>query len=580
LIHPQARMLQTSIALGLSLTALLGGIVSGAEQHGALLPGYLPPDAPLPQHLLDHSCVNVMTLADTRAGPVQVLRLGSGDADGKPGIAIVGGVSAELPCGTELALRLAERLAEGLESGGEVGQTLSRVTFYVIPCAAPEALTGFTVQPTWERTANARPTDDDHDGAVDEDGYEDLNGDGVITQLRVADPTGGFRVHPADPRVLIAADASRNETGVYAVYGEGVDDDGDGLLNEDPPGGVDFNRNFPFRYPYFEAGAGPHQVSEKETRAVADFLFDHPNIAVVLSYSTEDNLLHPWQAGYDSDPGPHQGSVMHGDDMLYNYLGEQYRKLLEPCGLAQDQPEAHGGAGSFVDWAYFHYGRLSLAVQPWWPVQPPAAPQDAASGDAAAAPVEDVGSRGQDDIRALAWMQATGVPGFVEWTALPDHPDFPGRTVEVGGFKPYIRLNPPLEQLDALAAQHYAFMQQLVGLMPRLAASQVEVEQLGAGVRRVKLTIANLGYLPTMLAMGEACMQAYPLRYTLHLPDGAALIGCYPRGEVARLAGNGGSTELVWLLRGEGALQADIGAPAVGMLRVTINLGDGSWEQQ
>ena len=87
--------------------------------------------------------------------------------------------------------------------------------------------------------------------------------------MRVHDPTGKYMAHPQDPRILIEAEADKNEQGRFRILTEGIDNDKDGKFNEDGPGGVDFNRNFTFEYPYFQAGAGPSQVSETETRAVA-----------------------------------------------------------------------------------------------------------------------------------------------------------------------------------------------------------------------------------------------------------------------------------------------------------------------
>ena len=78
-------------------------------------------------------------------------------------------------------------------------------------------------------------------------------------------------IDPADERALKRADATKGESGAYKVYFEGIDNDGDGFINEDGPGGVDLNRNFQHAYPYWQGDAGPHMVSEVETRAIMDF---------------------------------------------------------------------------------------------------------------------------------------------------------------------------------------------------------------------------------------------------------------------------------------------------------------------
>ena len=86
------------------------------------------------------------------------------------------------------------------------------------------------------------PRDDDGDGLFDEDGFDDLDGDGNIVMMRKKNPLGRWKDHPKDPRLMIQADP--DETGDYEFIGyEGYDNDGDGRVNEDRPGFYDPNRN-------------------------------------------------------------------------------------------------------------------------------------------------------------------------------------------------------------------------------------------------------------------------------------------------------------------------------------------------
>jgi hypothetical protein len=87
------------------------------------------------------------------------------------------------------------------------------------------------------------------------------------------------------------ADPAKGESGGWAVYVEGVDNDGDGFYNEDGPGGVDINRNFMHQYPYFAVDAGRYMVSEHETRALLDYVLQHRNIAAILTFGESDNLI-------------------------------------------------------------------------------------------------------------------------------------------------------------------------------------------------------------------------------------------------------------------------------------------------
>ena len=91
------------------------------------------------------------------------------------------------------------------------------------------------------------PVDDDNDYQFDEDGPEDLNGNGVIEQIRKYVPgQGTHRKSAADPRIL--EPVKPGETGDYVLLGqEGVDHDGDGRVGEDGPGSYDPEPQLPRR---------------------------------------------------------------------------------------------------------------------------------------------------------------------------------------------------------------------------------------------------------------------------------------------------------------------------------------------
>ena len=50
-------------------------------------------------------------------------------------------------------------------------------------------------------------------------------------------------------------------------------------------GGVWFNKNLSFEHPSFSTGAGEFAVSENETRALLDNLFQLFNVYAVVSFS-------------------------------------------------------------------------------------------------------------------------------------------------------------------------------------------------------------------------------------------------------------------------------------------------------
>lgn len=506
------------------------------------------------RQLAKHDLVTSKSLGRTiEGGDVWLLTIGIGDVDKKPAIAIVGDVDAASLVGSELSLRLAKQLTERSDEE-EIRSLLERFTIYIIPRPSPDANEKCFATPRRHPAGNARKTDDDRDHVFGEDPPEDLNGDGLITMMRVADVTGNYRRHDKDPRVLITVDHQQGEKGEYRLYLEGVDNDQDGRWNEDAGDGVAFNRNFTFNYPFRQANAGRHQVSENETRAVADFLFDATNVAAVLSFTPEDNLLRTWETGRDPTRIP---VFFNGGDLNYfKHLSEDYSDLVGGV----DGPAPRGkGAGSFSEWAYFHYGRWSLATPGWW--IPTSAGPDSKPGQA--------------DVDALKWLDSHNAQGFVEWKAF-DHPDFPGKQVEIGGFKPFAKTQPPASQLNKAADQHFNFLKEVLGAMPKISIHDAEVTALGAGVFRIKAAVVNTGYLPTSAEMGRRTRLVNKVQIALELPEGAKLLRGPIRTQLQPIAGSGGQGKHSWLIRFTGDTPTTTTirawAPAVGETTHTIEL--------
>jgi hypothetical protein len=544
----------------------------------------------------------VSSLARSPGGrEVWLVTIGRGQVDHKPAVLIVGNVDAAHLVGSDLAVRMARGLIEKADDEA-VKSLVERYTLYFIPRPNPDGSEAFFRTPLHERAGNTTRTDDDRDHEIGEDPADDLNGDGVITMMRVEDPAGRHMPHPDDARVLIEADPKKNEVGRYSLYVEGKDDDHDEQFNEDGSSGVSFNRNWTFQYPFFKLAAGPHQVSEPESRAVADFAFDHPNIAAVFCFSPEDNLMHPWKSA--DGQGRIKTAIQKDDAAHIDYLAAQYKKIHG----GKDAPPSPAGEGSFSGWAYFHYGRWSLAARGWWIPQVEAATEGDKGGDpekqdgekkdglaVAGTATQDAAdeaakkksdkpepmdkktpdSRGAEQVNALKWFDRERIDGFVPWAAV-EHPGFPGKTVEIGGFKPFVLANPPANELDALAEKHRQFLLEFTKHLPQLQLADVKVESLGGGVYRLACHVLNAGYLPTMSEMGRINGSAYPLQIELVLPEKTLFLKGTRRAELDRLAGRGGKVEMTWLVRTPEAKPAEgkiaVYAPAVGRAEATVEL--------
>ena len=512
---------------------------------------------------------------------VLLLTIGIGRKDQKPALLVVGNVEAAHLVGSEMAMRIARTLSEKGVKDPAVRKLLERYTVYVIPRPNPDGSEKCWEQPLREPSGNARKTDDDRDGQAGEDGPEDLNGDGLITMMRIEDDRGEFIPHPDDPRVMVKADPKKNERGRFRLLVEGRDKDHDEQFAEDGAAGVSFNRNFTFNYPTYQAGAGPNQVSEIETRAVADFAFNHPNIVAVLTFTPEDNLVHPWKPDANSEGQKAKTRLLTADTLAQDAMAAIYRKLLGQ----ENAPDSPAGAGSFSDWAYFHYGHWSLAARAWWvpkvdaPPQPDSQKQEEKKDENKPTdaklekPAAD--TRGADQINALAWLAKEKIDGFVDFKPIK-HPDFPDKKVEVGGFKPLSRLNPPAKQLDALGQKHAHFVQEVLGQFPRVEIRDVKTEPLGAGVYRVTVAVVNEALLPTSPEMGRIAQQNYPVQVQLDLPEKTEFLKGSRRMAIDRIDGNGGRAERTWLVRLPEDKRTDakirVWAPSIGSTEVKVQL--------
>lgn len=472
----------------------------------------------------------------------------------RPAMLVVAGLEGNDLVGTHIAVNWIDSLVSEVDSDPNVADLLKRYTIYVIPRVNVDAVERFfdtTLRS--ERPTSDKAIDDDHDSEKDEDGPDDLNQDDQITQMRIQDKQGRFILDPLENRLLLEAAPLKGEIGQWRILPEGLDNDQDEQWNEDGPGGVNFNRNFPFNYGFYDPDSGVHPVSEQETRALADFVIGHPQIGLIVTYGAADNLL---KTPESKDP-PRRGLPMKAIDTedidLYEALGKRYRKALDLKKPLTDQAEP----GTFSDWMYYHRGRLSLAISPWnpdlavamFPVEKtsepnePNVPQERAPEKKSK---EDTDERNEKERAQLAWFDRNDPNAFIPWKKV-DHPDFPDQTVQVGGYAPYALSNPPTHLVEDVTERQGRFLTECAGLLPRVAVRDIKVKHLGKSVFDVEIQIENTGFLPTSLSQGQRTREVYPTRLMLDVADTALLTG--QRIQVLDvLQGSGAMSKGHWIL--------------------------------
>jgi len=523
-------------------------------------------------------CMRLRSLAKTSGGrEVWLAAFRKGAPEQARAFLFVGGTESAQVAGSELALRYCTRLATGYAKADSITQLLATTTIYVIPRANPDATEAFFQSPRSERTTNLTPADDDRDGAVDEDDVEDLDGDGIIRMMRVRDPRGEWLPSAADGRFMKKADPAKGERGEYLLYTEGVDNDKDEQWNEDPVGGVDFNRNFPFGYEFFGRGTGTYPLSERESRAVAEFVFSAPNIAAAFSFSSSDNLLVPWKAepkktGLDTQPRV-MTSIADEDQPYFEYASKMFR---ETTGFA-DAPGPRKSPGGFTEWVYYHTGRWSFSVRPWWWPKGKTTRADSPGVETQARPRSSGGAQGElpdEEEYAARALKANDSIGIITsgWKRV-SHPDFTDREVEVGGPLPSINWNPPADSLDVLAERYAGFFTSLAQLLPTVVVRNIKTEKLSDRLFRVTADIANTGRLPTCSAMGRRVEWPRNVHVSLGFAAGEQLQGGKQRQVLDPIRGNGYLT-LTWLVVGRSGsvitLTADSPMAGRDIARITL----------
>ena len=128
-----------------------------------------------------------------------------------------------------------------------------------------------------------------------------------------------------------------------------------------------------------------------------------------------------------------------------------------------------------------------------------------------------------------------------------EHPDFPGQNVEIGGFAPFAKSNPPEKLLPKLVASHAKFLNELVRKLPRIQFRKVAAKHLGDSVFEMTVQVENSGYLPTTLVQGDLTREVPPTRVVLDVEAKQILSGA-PTTTMAPIQGSGGMRELRYVV--------------------------------
>ena len=282
----------------------------------------------------------------------------------KPAIYVDGNIHGNEVQAGEVSLYLLNYLLTKYGKNDEITELVDKKCFYVIPVVNVDGRVHFFEDPNTSSSGRSmrRPHDDDRDGLIDEDFPDDLDGDGNICTMRKHDPFGQYKTDPEDPRLMIRV--KPGEKGEWTILGEeGIDNDGDGRINEDSEGYVDGNRNWAYDWApgYVQSGAGDYPLSSIGLKAVSEYIRKRPNICMEWAFHNSGGLF---------VRGPStkaQGEYPPQDLAVYDYLGEQSERITPGYSYIIGWKDMYATYGEFTEWmmmingAYGFVGELFMS---------------------------------------------------------------------------------------------------------------------------------------------------------------------------------------------------------------------------
>ena len=467
---------------------------------------------------------------------MEITDLSTGSYDEKPGFAVTANIHAGEVQGNVCAMHFMDTIFTNIKEP-EIAELLKLYTIYIIPRITPDGSELYLTTPVQLRSVpRMYPAEQLLPGLQP----DDIDGDGVIRQMRIKDPAGAFKVSEKDPRMMVRRKPDDIEGDFYNVYTEGYLHEADPeeeLFTAKAKYGNDLNRNFPYAWApeHRQMGSGDYALSNIESRTMAEFTNSHKNLCTILHF-------HTYGGQYLYPPGYTSSKNVHREDMIrYREIGQMaVEETGYVCWNVRDEYMGNRPGeilGLFDDFCHFAMGLINYTCECW--------DFDQQAGLERILP-NRARTEEESEEQVLARLkfidEKNDGNGFRNWTKMI-HPQL--GEVETGGFDyKFVAQNCPVKFLPAEAEKHTRFLLRELKTLPRLAYKDTHVTKVGENQYKVETTIMNRAYLPTYVTREAVTIgRAEGLEVTL---NGAEIVMGKAKENIGHLNGYWGSGDFGW----------------------------------
>lgn len=400
----------------------------------------------------------------------------------KPAMYIDANIHGNEVQGGEVCLYTIWYLMENYDYNQYIKDLVDDHVFYLFPSVNPDGR-DYWLHKGGSSRSRQFPYDNDDDGLYDEDGAEDIDGDGEIGSMfiKVKPGEGTHRLSDKGDRLVLIKkniEGKPDEVGDYKFVGEeGIDNDSDGRINEDEPGGTDPNRDFGsyWQPPNIQRGASDYPFSWIESQHSRDFLYAHPNIAGVQAFHNSGGMIL-------RGPGAQlAGEYKRADMSVYDAIGKDGEKIIEGYRYITIWSGLYTVWGGFTDFTHDLLGIYTFSNELW-------TSRDDLNHD------KDTSDEERDFFDKYIDMNHTVIPMHEI-----DHPQLGKVIIDQDQTKLSGRV-PPSWLLEELCHRNMAFCFYHTYHMPKPQIKKLEVEQVAPGLSNLKVTLYNERLMPTMSA--------------------------------------------------------------------------------